>query len=146
MVAAVAQLLVIDISPLVFLAGLLLYAGYFFALLLVGLYFLFDNRYDFLVDAQIIVQSLGYEVIDIGAYRRTYISVLFPQIGGTELDFGLAFEFRFLNLNRNRTHDALTAVLRSIILLEELLEGLGNCFAVGCKMGSTIPGILAVHE
>ena len=78
MIAAVAQFPVVDIGPLVLLAGLLLNARNFLTLLLVGLDLLFDYRHYLLVDAQVIVQSLGYEVVDIGAYGRAGVSVLLP--------------------------------------------------------------------
>ena len=66
MIAAIAQLLIIDIGPLVLLPGLLLDTGYFLALLLGGLDLLLDDRDYLLMDAQIVVQIPGNEVVNKG--------------------------------------------------------------------------------
>ena len=70
MVAAVAEFLVIDIGTLVLLSGLLLDSGDFLALFLRVLYLFLDDRDDFLVDCQVIVQVPGNEVVDEGPDGR----------------------------------------------------------------------------
>lgn len=41
---------------------------------------------------------------------------------------------------------ALTAVLRSVVLLEEILECLGDGLTESGQMGSSVTGVLAVYE
>ena len=163
MEAAVAQLAVIDIRLLVSFPGLLLDPGDFLALRLGLLDFVLDDRNNVLVDSKVVVQIFGDEVIDVrsdgwpsvdlyGAIRILHLLavpvrlLLFPHIGGTELGLRLTLEVRLLNLYADRSYYALTAVLRSVVLLEEILECLGDGLTESGQMGSSVTGVLAVYE
>ena len=163
MEAAVAQLAVIDIRLFVSFPGLLLDPGDFLALRLGLLDFVLDDRNNVLVDSQVVVQIFGDEVIDVrsdgwpsvdlyGAIRILHLLavpvrlLLFPHIGGTELGLRLTLEVRLLNLYADRSYYALTAVLRSVVLLEEILECLGDGLTESGQMGSSVTGVLAVYE
>ena len=163
MEAAVAQLAVIDIRLFVSFPGLLLDPGDFLALRLGLLDFVLDDRNNVLVDSQVVVQIFGDEVIDVrsdgratvdlyGAIRILHLLavpvrlLLFPHIGGTELGLCLTFEVRLLDLYADRSNDALAAVLGSVVLLEELLESLGDGLTESGQMGSSVTGVLAVYE
>ena len=152
---AVPELLVVDIGLLVALAGLLLYARNLHTLGLGCLDLVLQNRHHILVYAQVVVQVLGHEVVDVGAYGRTRLVVHhavgvrllpLPHIGGPELGLGLAFEVGLLNLYAYGSDHALTEVGRLVVLLEELLESLGNGFPVCREVGASVAGILAVDE
>ena len=153
--AAVAELGVIDVGALVALAGLLLDAADLLALLLGGLDLVLDHGDDLLVHAEIVVQVLGHEVVDVGAdggadvglERAGFVvELLLPHVVGPELGLGLAFEVRLLDLDADGAHDALAAVLGLVVLLEELLERLGDGLAVGGEVRAAVAGVLAVDE
>ena len=154
-VAAVAQLLVVDAAALVALAHLLLDSRDFLALLLRGLYLLLYGRDYLLVYAQVVVEVLGYEVVDVGpdggadlgVEHSVLVGLLpLPHIVGAELGLGLAFEVGLLYLYADGPDYALAAVGRFVVLLEEVLEGLGYCLPEGREMGASVAGVLPVDE
>ena len=107
------------------------------------------------MDAEIVVEIFGHEIVDVRTDSGTdvgleaavlVVNLLLPHIVGPQLGLGLTFEVRLLNLDADGSHYALTAVCRFVIFLEELLEGLGYGFAVGCQMGTSVTGVLTVHE
>ena len=163
MEAAVAQLAVIDIRLLVPFPGLLLDPGDFLALRLGLLDLVLDDRNNVLVDSQVVVQILGDEVIDVRADGRPAVDLdgavgvenllavpvgllLLPHVGGSELGLCLAFEVRLLDLDADRPDDALAAVLRSVVLLEEILERLRYGLPERREVGATVTGVLSVDE
>ncbi len=155
MIAAVAEFAVVDRRLAIALARLLLYAGNLLPLLLRSLYLFFYYRHNILMNVQIIVEILGYEVVYITSDGGSYIkfrqalfvvSLLFPHIIAPELGFGLAFEVRFLNQDADGSNHALPAVGRFVVFLEEVFEGFGDSFAVSGEMGTAVTGVLAVHE
>ena len=160
---AVAQLAVIDIRFLVPFPCLLLDSGDLLALGLRLLDLVLDDRDDVLVDAKIVVQVSGDEVVDERPDRRSAVDLdravrvqdllavfvrllLFPHIGGTEFRLGLTFEVRLLDLDAYRSDYSLTAVLRSVVFLVELLEGLGYGLPESGQMRSSVTGVLSVDE
>ena len=155
MEAAVAQLAVVDVGALVALAGLLLDAGDLLTLLLGGLDLVLDDRDNLLVDVEVVVQILRDEVVDVGAdggadvgleRSRFVVYLLLPHVVGSELGLGLAFEVRLLDLDADGAHDALAAVGGVVVLLEELLERLGDGLAVGGQVRAAVAGVLAVDK
>ena len=78
MVAAVTQLAVVDIGPLVALAGLFLHPGDLLALCLGLLDLVLEDGDYVAVDAEIVVQFAGHEVIDIGTDCRAAVYVPGP--------------------------------------------------------------------
>ena len=115
------------------------------------------------MDAEIIIQVLGNEVVDerpdgrAAVYLQRSVRVLdllavgvglvfLPHIGGTQLGLGLALEVRLLDLDADGTDYALAAVLRLVVLLEIILERLGDGLAEGGQVGTSVPRILSVDE
>ena len=95
------------------------------------------------MDGEVVVQVLGDEVIDKAPDGRADVGgqdsvlsfdLLLPHVVGSEFGLCLTFEVRFLNLDADGTHDALAAVSRLVVLLEEILEGLGDGLAVCGQM------------
>ena len=155
MIAAVTQFLVVDIRPLVLLPGLFLDSGNLLALLLGRLDLLFDDRDNVLVYAQIIVEIPGYEIIDKRPDGRAFVVdgiavfvlyLLVPHVGGAELCLGLSLELRLLDLDADGADDALAAVLRVVVLLEEVFQCFRDGLPERCKVGSSLPGVLSVDE
>ena len=155
MIAAVTEFAVVDRCFSIALARLFLYAGNLLPLLLGCLYLFFYYRHNLLVNVQIVVEILGYEIVHIASDGGSYIefrqalfvvSLLFPHIVAPEFGFGLAFEVRFLNQDADGSNNALPAVGRFVVFLEEVFEGFGDGFAVSGKMGAAVTGVLAVNE
>ena len=97
---------------------------------------------------EVIVKSGLYEIIHEASDGRTLLAASCavrilglggPHVSRTELGLRLVGEDRLLDLDADRSDDALTDVLRSEILLgvclEELLEGLRNCRCLHLKYG-----------
>ena len=140
------QLAVVDVGPLVALAGLLLDAGDLLPFLLGRLDLVLDDGDDVLVDVEVVVEVLRHVIVDEAADGGAVVPVLLPEVEGTELDLGLALELGLLDLYADGSDDALAAVLGGIILLEELLEGLRYGLPVCGEVGPAVPGVLTVDE
>ena len=163
MEAAVAELLVIDIGLLVLFPCLFLDAGDILPFFLGVLDFFLNDRNDILVFVEVVVKVSGYKVIDkspdsrapvdfdrsVCAFHRVSVLVallLLPHVCGTEFGLGLAFELRFLDEDAYGSDDALTAVLRLVVFLEEILECLCDSLPVCCEVGASVACILAVDK
>ena len=145
-VFAVAQLAVVDAGLLVALAGFFLDTGNLFPFGLGRFDLLLDNGDDLRMDAQVIVQVAGDEVVHEAADGGAVVLLLLPHVVGTQLGLGLAFEIRFLDLDADGAYQALPDIFRSVILLEEILERLGYRLSQGCQVGAAVAGVLAVDE
>ncbi len=154
-VAAVAELAVVDGGFLGPFAGLFLDAGNFFAFGLGGFDLVLDDGNDLHVHVEVVVQVLGDEVVHEGADRGTAVyrgaavgpfDLLFPHVGGAELGLGLAFEDGLLDLDGDGAHNALADILGLVVFFVEVFEGLGDGFAVGGQMGAAVACVLAVDE
>ena len=154
-VSAVPELAVVNGRFLGPFAGLFLYAGNFFPFGLGGLDLILNGGDYVHMHMEIVVQVLGDKVVDVGADGGTAVygrgavrsfHLLFPHIGGPQLGFGLAFEDGLLDLDGNGAYDALADVLGLVILLEKVLEGFGDGFAVCSQVGAAVAGVLAVDE
>ena len=163
MVAAVAELLVIDIGLLVALPGLLLNTGDLLALGLGLLDLVLYDRNDIKMDPEVVVEVAGHEIIDKRADSRTAVNlqrtvgvlylfavfvrlVFLPHVGGAELGLGLTLEVWLLDLDADRSYDALAAVLGLVVFLEIVLECLGYSLPESGEVGSSVAGVLAVYK
>ena len=162
MVAAVAQLAVVHLGALVPFPGFLLDALDLFSFLLGSLYPFLDDRSDVHVHPEIVVQVLGDEIVDEcpdglsavddeGSVRilhrvTVFHADLFPHVGGTKFGLGLALEVGLLNLDAYGSDDTSAAVFRSIVFLEEFLEGFCDRLAESCKVGASVSRVLAVDK
>ena len=155
MVSAVPQFPVVDGGFLGALPCLFLDAGNFFPLCLGSLDFLLNHRDNVHVHVEVVVQVLGDKVIDKGAYGGAAVRgggtigafhLLFPHVGRAQFGLGLAFKDGLLDLDGDGAHNALADVLRLVVLLVEVLEGLGNGLTVGRQMGAAVTGVLAVDK
>ena len=63
-----------------------------------------------------------------------------------KLDLGLALEHRLLDIQRDGCHDTCTDVAILEVLLEELLDGLGNMFLESTLVGSALRGVLTIDK
>ncbi len=160
---AVAQLAVIDIRPLVAFAGLLLNPRNLLAFGLRCDDFSLNHRDYVLVYMEIVVEIRLYEIVDespdcgapldsvrsVGLLDRIAVFVqnlLLVGVGRAELRLGLPFEIRLLYADADCSYDSLPDVLRSVVLLVELLESLCDGFPECRQMRSPVAGVLSVHE
>ena len=72
--------------------------------------------------------------------------LLFPHVCGAELGLGLGLEGWLLYLDAYCAHNSLAAVLGGVVFLEEFLESLCYSLAVGCEVGASVAGVLAIDE
>ena len=68
------------------------------------------------------------------------------HVFGTQFDFGLGFEDRFLYIDGYRAHYAVSDVCQLLVLVEKLLDGASYGFAESGLMCSALDGMLAVDE
>ena len=103
------------------------------------------------VVVKICLDEVVYETSDsrslvINDVSVCIFGVLLPHEGRTELGLGLTLEVRLLDLDADGSDNTLTDVLRVIILLEELLQGLYYSLSEGSKVSTSVACILTVHE
>ena len=63
-----------------------------------------------------------------------------------QLDLGLALKHRFLHVDGNGRHDAVSDIAVFEVLVVELLDGLGNVLLERALMGAALRGVLSVYE
>ena len=92
---------------------------------------------------QVVVDLLLHEVTD----KLVYADSAFGGDGlGAQLDFGLALEHGFLDVNADGGYNAVADVHILISLAAELLDDLGDVFLEGCLMGASQGGVLSVDK
>ena len=64
----------------------------------------------------------------------------------TEFDLGLTFKHRFLHIDGNGRHDAVSDIPILEVLVIKLLDGLGNMLLESTLMSATLRRMLSVHE
>ena len=138
---AVAQFLVVERHLLGRLAGLLLDARNRLALLFVLDDLLLENLRRLGVLVQVVVEVLAQKVHDEVAHRHARLDLL-----RTELDLGLRLEDRVGDLDRNGGDNRRADVRGVVILVVELLDGLGDGLAERRLMRAALRGVLAVDE
>ena len=90
---------------------------------------------------QVIVEVLAQEIDDEIAHRHARLDLL-----RSELDLGLRFEDRVGDLDRNGGDDRRADVRRVVVLVVELLDGLGDGLAESRLVRTALRGVLAVDE
>ena len=138
---AVAQLAVVERDLLGRLARLLLDARDGLALLLVLDNLLLQRLRRLGVFVQVVVEVLAQEIDHEVAHRDPGLDLL-----RAELDLGLRLEDRVGDLHRDGRNDRRADVRRIVVLVIELLDGLGDTLAEGRLVRTALRGVLAVHE
>ena len=138
---AVAQLAVVERDLAGRLAGLLLDPRDGLALLLVLDDFLLEHLRRVGMLVQVVVQMLAQEVHHEVAHRDARLNLLRAQ-----LDFGLRLEDRVGHLDRDGGDNRRADVRRVVVLVVELLDGLGDGLAEGRLVRTALRGVLSVDE
>ena len=138
---AVAQLAVVERDLLGRLARLLLDARDGLALLLVLDDLLLQRLRRLGVLVQVVVEVLAQEIDHEVAHRDPGLDLL-----RAELDLGLRLEDRVGDLHRDGRDDRRADVRRIVVLVVELLDGLGDTLAEGRLVRTALRGVLAVYE
>ena len=140
--AAVAQLLVVEVSLLGAFVRQLLDAGQFLAQ-----FFVLRDAFQELLGrifvlVQVVVELAGHEIHDPGAE----CGAVRGCGGAAELRLGLRFENRFLDAHGNRPDNAVAHVGSIEFLLEVVAHALHETLAECRLVGAALGGVLAVHE
>ena len=90
---------------------------------------------------QVVVQMLAQEVHHEVAHRDARLNLLRAQ-----LDFGLRLEDRVGHLDRDGGDNRRADVRRVVVLVVELLDGLGDGLAEGGLVRTALRGVLSVDE
>ena len=141
MYLAVAQFLVVQAHFLGRLAGLLLDARDRLALLLVLDDLLLENLRRLGVLVQVVVEVLRQKVAHERIDRHPRL-----DLARSELGLLLVLEHRIGNLDRDGRHDRRTDVRRVVVLVVELLDGLGDRRAQRHLVRTSVDGVLSVDE
>lgn len=140
--AAVAQLFVVHLVFACTVASQFLNA---FELLTVALRFLdlLDEDLGCLgIAVQVVVQRLLDVIDQKGADGRSFRA----HVLGAELGLGLRLKHGLFDLDRHGGANRGADVDGVEVLLEEIFDGLGQCFAEGRQVGAAHGGVLAVDE
>ena len=149
-VAAVAQLAVVQIGLLGPFASQFGYAGNGLALLLALLDFLQHDLGHEGVLVQIVVHLGLDEVAYIFVHRRSGGLLLlwhgWPHVVTAQLGLGLALEHRLFHVDGNGRYDAVAYVCVLLVLVEKLLDGASQVLLQGRLVRTALGGVLAVDE
>ena len=149
-IAAIAQLAVVQVGLFGAFAGQFRDAGYGFALLLRILYLLQHHFGHQRVLVQVVVHlgldEVAHVFVDAGSGGLVFLGHGGPHVVAAQLCLCLAFEHRLFHVDGDGGHQSVADVGVVEILVVELLNGARQMLLQGTLMCAALCGVLAVDE
>ena len=92
------------------------------------------------------LDEIAYELVDARTGRLVFLRNGRPHVVRAELGLGLAFKHRFFHIQRNGCHNPVADIGKLLVLVVEFLDGTCNVFLQRTLMGTSLGGMLTVHE